>query len=119
MCKPPSPIRHSCLGVLRVSVLLYPVSNSRGRGTTQGCPQSSPKWPTHAAGREGEEGVAEREEEMSFRYSNTLIKAFRELVKGEEVKKRLAAMTVKGRYKGCTVTYTGCGRITSLELDED
>eukprot|EP01061_Rhynchopus_euleeides_P021335 TRINITY_DN34851_c0_g1_i1.p2 TRINITY_DN34851_c0_g1~~TRINITY_DN34851_c0_g1_i1.p2 ORF type:complete len:197 (+),score=46.16 TRINITY_DN34851_c0_g1_i1:125-715(+) len=54
---------------------------------------------------------------MSFRFSNSLVKTFRETLKGEAVKQRLAETVVRGRARGCTVRYTGCGRVEGIEFD--
>eukprot|EP01062_Namystynia_karyoxenos_P035562 TRINITY_DN26008_c0_g1_i1.p3 TRINITY_DN26008_c0_g1~~TRINITY_DN26008_c0_g1_i1.p3 ORF type:complete len:238 (+),score=92.59 TRINITY_DN26008_c0_g1_i1:96-716(+) len=55
---------------------------------------------------------------MSFRWSNGLVRRFREAAQADEARQRIAASTVRGRHLGCTVVYNGLGRVLSLELDE-
>eukprot|EP01060_Flectonema_neradi_P013432 TRINITY_DN20198_c2_g1_i1.p1 TRINITY_DN20198_c2_g1~~TRINITY_DN20198_c2_g1_i1.p1 ORF type:complete len:208 (+),score=47.71 TRINITY_DN20198_c2_g1_i1:72-626(+) len=56
---------------------------------------------------------------MSFRNSNILIKKYREVILAEEAKKRIAATVVSGRSKGCTVRYSGCGRVEGITFDDN
>ena len=56
---------------------------------------------------------------MSFRNSNALIKKYREVMLGEEAKRKIAATVVSGRSKGCTVRYSGCGRVEGITFDDN
>eukprot|EP01065_Artemidia_motanka_P025576 TRINITY_DN30567_c0_g1_i1.p1 TRINITY_DN30567_c0_g1~~TRINITY_DN30567_c0_g1_i1.p1 ORF type:complete len:206 (+),score=72.45 TRINITY_DN30567_c0_g1_i1:57-620(+) len=55
---------------------------------------------------------------MSFRWSNGLIKRFKEAARADEARRRVAESTVRGRHLGCTVVYSGTGRVLSIDLDE-
>ncbi|KAJ9471920.1 hypothetical protein DIPPA_05397 [Diplonema papillatum] len=56
---------------------------------------------------------------MSFRHSNSLVKAFREGLKAQDAQRRVANTIVRGRAKGCAVKYTGTGRVEDIVLTED
>ena len=54
---------------------------------------------------------------MSFVFSNSLVKSFREGAKAEATKRAIASTVVRGRSEGCTVRYTGCGRVQGITFD--
>ena len=56
---------------------------------------------------------------MSFLHSNTLVKSFREGVKAAGARQRIADAVVQGRARGCTVRYTGCGRVEDVSFNEE
>eukprot|EP01059_Diplonema_ambulator_P015007 TRINITY_DN26075_c0_g1_i1.p1 TRINITY_DN26075_c0_g1~~TRINITY_DN26075_c0_g1_i1.p1 ORF type:complete len:196 (+),score=50.38 TRINITY_DN26075_c0_g1_i1:39-590(+) len=55
---------------------------------------------------------------MSFKHSNSLVKAFREAARAEKAVAKIASGSVTGRSEGCRVKYGGCGRVMELEIEE-